>query len=48
MIDIAAVLGIGVNKQFLDRQRPADHPLLVAIMGGADGVTGEIDEDAGR
>jgi len=31
VIDVASVFGVGVDKQFLDRQRAADHPLLVAI-----------------
>jgi len=34
VIDIAAIFEVGVDKQLLDRHRPADHPLLVAITGG--------------
>ena len=48
MIDVAAVFGIGVDEQVFNRHRPADHSLLVAVIGGADAVTGEIDEEAGR
>jgi hypothetical protein len=49
VIDVAAVFGIGVDEKFLDRHRSANHPLLVALINrGADGVTGEVDEGAGR